>query len=76
MDGTCRERETLVVAVCRILLVKHVVQGGDLSVRIGYLVCDRERAEDTERARITIGNWTLVGPYLAPYSLMSWIHLW
>jgi hypothetical protein len=51
-DRTHREGETLAVTVRSILLVKHVVQRGDLSIRIGYLVHDRQRAEDTERARI------------------------
>lgn len=47
-DHTCREGETLVVTVCSILLVKHVVQCRDLSVRIGYLMNDYQRAEVTE----------------------------
>ena len=51
-DRTHREGETLAVTVRSILLVKHVIQRGDLSVRIGYLVHDRQRAEDTERVRI------------------------
>ena len=36
-DRAHREGETLVVPVRSVLLVKHVVQRGDLSVRIGYL---------------------------------------
>jgi len=35
-DGPDREGETLAVTVRSILLVKHVVQRGDLSIRIGY----------------------------------------
>lgn len=75
-DRTHSEGETLAVTVRSILLIKHVVQCGDLPVRIGNLVHDRQRAEDSERARTTIGNWTLVGPYLEPYSLISLIQLW
>lgn len=51
-DRTHREGETLAVTVRGILLVEHIVQRGDLSVRIGYLVHDRQRANDAERAQI------------------------
>lgn len=71
---TDRERQTLRITVGSILLVKHVVQGGDFTVSVGDLHEITLHGSNSDNGKLTIGNPTEVGEALEPHSLMSLIH--
>lgn len=70
-----RKGKTLCITVSRILLIKHIIEGGNFPVLVGNLHGDIKDCINQNIAIRTMGNSTLVGPYLAPKSLISSTHL-